>query len=330
MGSVETGVGTWTDNPVRVHAEVLHRNLFSHGWGGGLEGAYATYEQNITGRVWANSLLRVRSRAMLHATYETEDEAAYYLINREVGLSSLFHTLGQVSWRVGVTFSNANVNAPDKGFESIPYDDGQQLTFEVSWYLDAADDPLDPTSGHRLTVAGAWAPSWENIDWGITDSPFWSVRGTVTRYLALRGDRTILALRGDLGYGRPIGANEYLLPNRRFFSGGFNTMRGYGRRELGPVDADGDPLGGEARVLAGAEIRQNVWKALGAVVFLDTGQVWAHIQDVNLGNYQYAIGLGPVVRTPVGPLSVVRAYNLAAVPAERARGVWHLGIGNAF
>jgi len=54
---------------------------------------------------------------------------------------------------------------------------------------------------------------------------------------------------------------------------GYRRMVETKRRELGPVDTDNNPIGGEVRLLASAEIRQSVWKAIGVVVFLDTGQV---------------------------------------------------------
>jgi outer membrane translocation and assembly module TamA len=100
-------------------------------------------------------------------------------------------------------------------------------------------------------------------------------------------------------------------------------MRGYGRHELGPRDADGNPLGGQVRLLAGAELRAMVRPPLGLAWFVDTGQVWARRTDVDLADLAVASGLGLLVETPVGPLRLDLAYNLTP-PAHDDVGRWKL------
>jgi translocation and assembly module TamA len=142
---------------------------------------------------------------------------------------------------------------------------------------------------------------------------------------------TTLASRLDLGVAQPLGDAAELLPSNRFFAGGTSTMRGYKRRRLGPVDAANEPVGGEAMVLAGAEVRQTLGSIgslpVGLTGFLDTGQVWATRQAARGDDIAAAVGAGVWVRTPVGPARLDVAYNLGAPAHGDARTVFHFAIG---
>jgi outer membrane protein assembly factor BamA len=151
--------------------------------------------------------------------------------------------------------------------------------------------------------------------------------GTVFVPLPLR---SVLASRVQGGVAHALSGSDELLPGKRFYEGGVNSHRGFHRRELGPLDADGNPLGGEVELLAGAELRLPiVWKLMGAA-FCDVGQVWETRGEVNLGGLEPAAGGGLMLGTPVGPLSAYVGTRLRTPPAGQDRTVFHFTIGYAF
>lgn len=108
------------------------------------------------------------------------------------------------------------------------------------------------------------------------------LRGTIDlrRYIPFRGGST-LALKVLGGMAHPTGGPTLVPFDRRFFSGGANSVRGWRLRELGPggVGQGIDFLGGDIKLEASAELRttllRNVLAAnwVGAT-FLDVGNVW--------------------------------------------------------
>jgi outer membrane protein assembly factor BamA len=117
--------------------------------------------------------------------------------------------------------------------------------------------------------------------------------------------------------------------SERFFSGGATTLRGLSQDLAGPllrdpttgeiilVDEQGRPdpqgrpvpLGGNALVIANAELRfPLIWFFSGAA-FYDTGNVFRSFTDLSQAGFSNAIGVGLRANTPVGPVRFDVGYN---------------------
>jgi outer membrane protein assembly factor BamA len=201
--------------------------------------------------------------------------------------------------------------------------DSQDWLLEISadrkW--DWTDDLLYPTRGGYLTLGATWAPAA-----AFFGASYVKAQTDVAGYLPL-GALADAEAHVTVGWARPLGTNDELLANRRFYAGGYNTMRGYRRHRLGPRDAEGNPRGGEAELLAGVELRRHLFWILDAAAFLDNGNVWATPSDMGLVDLLSAWGLDLDVRTPLGPLRVGYAWNLGPVVPGEPRSLWHFGIG---
>ncbi len=94
-------------------------------------------------------------------------------------------------------------------------------------------------------------------------------------------ERNTLALHARLGVGVPYGNADLLPYEKRYFSGGANSVRGWSVRELGPgryhaTDGRIDFINqtGDVRLDLNAELRSNLfWKFQGAL-FIDAGNIW--------------------------------------------------------
>lgn len=94
-------------------------------------------------------------------------------------------------------------------------------------------------------------------------------------------DRNALALHADLGVAYPYGNSTVLPFEKRYFSGGANSVRGWGVRELGPGGYKGNDgridfinQTGDLKFDLNAEYRTSLfWKFEGAL-FVDAGNIW--------------------------------------------------------
>ena len=323
--NLQVNVGTWTDDPIKGTASWTHRDLFKRGRGLNLTGSYAANNRLARMGIWWPGLFRPRSQLEFDLAYLVDSEKAFFLDSREATLASLFRTLGKVTWRLSVTASDNHLTRNTADITAIQRDEGKQLVFEARWHRDTTNGPIAPTSGGRTTLLGDVAP-----DILFTDSPFAEVEVLQTGYVEVFHKKAVLAGRGDFGLAWPWKGAADLLPNRRFFAGGYNTMRGYRRHELGPTDKAGNPVGGQALLLLGAELRVPLTKLFGIDVFTDSGKVWAKNSGLGLDGLQLASGGGLMVSTPIGPVRVDVAHLLTPPLPGNSRTLLQLGIGHPF
>jgi translocation and assembly module TamA len=116
--------------------------------------------------------------------------------------------------------------------------------------------------------------------------------------------------------------------NRRLYSGGGGSVRGYARREIGPLDAQGDPIGGRSVAEASLEMRSKLYGDIGGVVFVDAGTVDTESVP-GFGEVQYAAGVGVRYHSPVGPIRLDVAFPLNPRDTDDAFQLY-FSIGQAF
>ena len=155
-------------------------------------------------------------------------------------------------------------------------------------------------------------------------------------YQPLSTRRLVLATRVQLGSIDPIGGSTVPLP-RRYFLGGSSGVRGWSRYEISPLSESGVPVGGNSLFALSTELRARIRRNLGAVAFLDSGNVWADTWGINLRDLRYAIGSGLRYQTPVGPIRFDFGYQLNPIPGllvdgepQSRRWRMHFSIGQAF
>jgi outer membrane protein insertion porin family len=135
------------------------------------------------------------------------------------------------------------------------------------------------------------------------------------------------SLRGGLAQGY-FNTNELPIVER-FFLGGGTTVRGYAQDTLGPKGADGNPIGGNVFLMENLEIRTSLGKGLGIVAFLDGGNVWIKLADINPLDFKFTTGLGLRYNTPIGPIRIDYGHKLHREKGESS-GELHFSIGHAF
>jgi outer membrane protein assembly factor BamA len=195
-----------------------------------------------------------------------------------------------------------------------------------------ADNQLNARRGYQVTFhleqAGRLVPGTYNY-YGF------SIDGR--QYLPI-GSRVVVASRLQLGNIRPAADAPGNVPfSKKYFLGGATSVRGWGRYEVSPLSDSGLPIGGNSLLAFSEELRADIHGKLGAVFFIDGGNVWADSGGMNVRDLRYAVGPGLRYQTPIGPVRFDVGYQLNPNPDLRVNGVPHLrrwrmhfSIGQAF
>ena len=223
------------------------------------------------------------------------------------------------SWSYGYGVTAALVHEKDDFGER----DLQLLGLYASALLDRADGVLNPTKGWRLD--GRIEP---NISFGGEQSQFIRAETQLRGYYPFGADRK-LVMAGRLKVGTVWGADIDALPsNKRFFSGGGGSVRGYAYQAIGPRSSDNDPLGGRGLLEGAVEARYQVRPKLGVVAFVDGGSV-STSETPGFDDLRLGAGLGVRYDTPAGPLRLDVATPLDPTDNDDSVQVY-ISLGQAF
>jgi outer membrane protein insertion porin family len=331
----EFGLGYATDEGARGFVEIGYDNLF--GTGRGLRLRQKVNAGGEVSALGARTDLIYREPWALWTTWDGE--------------ARLFWEYRQA---LGYTFEREGLNLTMAG--DLWKDQVRGLRGSV-WYRiydirrfdinpDLADSTIVEGRNRVASLAGA-------LTWDRRDAPLDPTRGALhfasfeTASDALGGDvnflkgrletswafswlpPTVVALAARLGLAAPYGGTQELPIEDRFYAGGASTVRGYREQRVGPLDSQGDPLGGNAMVVANAEWRFPIWRVLGGAVFFDAGTVTSEVRQLALDTFRLGTGGSLRIITPVGPLRFDIGYALTPIPGED-RLQFYFALGNPF
>lgn len=188
---------------------------------------------------------------------------------------------------------------------------------------DTRDSPFEPGEG---TLAGLSIKIASALFFSETD--FVKLNFYGNKYLKL-SERVVLAASLSGGIAKGFHSTTELPIVERFFLGGRTSVRGYTQDTLGPKGTDGNPTGGNVFAMSNIEIRTNVGRNIGTVCFLDGGNVWQKLSQVDLSRFKFTAGIGLRYKTPVGPLRVDYGFKLNKERGESS-GELHFSLGHAF
>jgi outer membrane protein insertion porin family len=176
------------------------------------------------------------------------------------------------------------------------------LNFEttIGWSHDSRDSAIFPTDGaSQRLIAELTLPG--------SDLTYYKVEYRHRRYFPL-GDDLVLSLGGEIGYGDSYGDTSQLPFFENYFGGGPKSVRGFSTFSLGPRDSQGDPLGGNAKVIANAELAYPAPfypESMRLLAFVDAGAVYNTDDDIfDSDELRYSSGIGMAWLSPLGALRV--------------------------
>lgn len=185
---------------------------------------------------------------------------------------------------------------------------------------DRSNDLLNPTKGFRATLRAEPEGSLQG-----NFSPYLRASFDLTGYYPV-SDSLVIAGRAKVGTITGVSRDD-VAPSRRIYAGGGGSVRGYGYQELGPKDANNDPIGGRSVNEFAVESRYRFGN-YGVVAFVDAGQVYESSMP-KFSDMRYGVGLGGRFYTNFGPFRADIAMPINRQPGESKFSIY-IGIGQAF
>ncbi len=222
-------------------------------------------------------------------------------------------------------------------------------SFSSALIRDTRSDPVDPAGGEYFSANGQIAARAIGSQVGFVKSFF-----TAQAFrLIPHTNRIVFAANARLGLasGFPreqVDANGDVIPgavfsdlpqSERFYAGGDTTIRGFALDRVGTrhipaqvsdtLTEDLLPIGGNGLVIMNAELRAPVSGGFGVVGFFDTGNVFARVTDIDLGELRSALGGGLRYKSPFGPIRLDIGFKVNRQPGEGLTA-WFVSFGQAF
>ncbi len=323
---------------------------------------------------------------------DVRDNARDYSLVKDAFIPTvIFRPERRLSAQLGASLelNTATILGDTGGLVKYIKDSGQLTTFRVpegttfvtaqraSATWDQRDVPLDATRGFLISgsiehvhakpvgdTATAAATSSGTGPFDPVVSDFMQYTSRVAGYIPITKHGMALALSFRWGLNSQLIERSHTYPDRLFFMGGVDTIRGFTQDSLIPEDiaqqlldardlAASDPgdnelltvdriliRGGDVFVNPRAELRIPISGSVQTALFLDTGNLWSSIrafQDLRF-RLRYSAGSGIRIATPVGPLVFDYGFNLERLldqldPSRKRQRFWesigafHFSIG---
>ena len=209
--------------------------------------------------------------------------------------------------------------------------EGTLSAIAVDFSRNTTNSLLDARTGYVLNAHLEQAGKWL---WGTYS--YWSATAEGRHYLPVARS-FVVANRLRIGSIKGTDDPNSIPFYKRFFLGGASSLRGWGRYEVSPLSGFGFPIGGFAMLEGSSEVRVPITGKIGAVGFVDYGNVWPGAWDIDLRDLRVAIGPGLRYMTPIGPARFDLGYQVnpidnLLVDGEPQKRRWriHFSIGQAF
>ncbi len=324
---------------------------------------------------------------------DVRDNARDYSLVKDAFIPRvIFRPERRLSAQLGgsLELNTATILGDTGGLAKYIRDSGQLTTFRVpegttfviaqriSATWDQRDVPLDATRGFLISgsiehvrakpvgeTASEAARSSGNGPFDPVVSDFMQYSSRLAGYIPLSKKKGMaLALSFRWGLNSQLIERSHTYPDRLFFMGGVDTIRGFTQDSLIPEDlaqqlldsralSESDPgdnqlltvdriliRGGDIFVNPRAELRIPLTGSVQTALFLDTGNLWSSLRAFEDGSFRlrYSVGSGIRIATPVGPLVFDYGFNLDRVldqidPSRKRQRFWeslgafHFSIG---
>lgn len=320
--TIEGAIGLRTDEGLLLRAGWLHRNLLGGGRGLLTRALYSRHLRSVNAWLWFPGLMRAALRQELRSGAEWQREENYDLDKYELEVSTRYYHSFRSAAQIGLreSISSYRQLSPD-GVELSAKHEVASLAF-ATLGVDGSDNRMDPQKGWVTSLRA------ESTVPGIrSDVRYAVVDASLALYRPVMG--AVAAAKIRAGRVWAFEGTTDLPPDVRFYAGGATSMRGFARRKLGPLDDEGNPLGGTTLMEAALELRVPVVSPLTLAGFIDAGQVWSEAQAARLREVEVAVGGGIRIATPVGHIRVDAARRLTDFIAGPA-WAYHLALGQPF
>lgn len=200
-------------------------------------------------------------------------------------------------WRQSLGLGIQYIDISDADNFPLINEEGDYWSNSIIWGLkrDSRNAFYNPTRGSQVNFRARLSPAALG---SYTDVYGLSLSGT--KYFPLSNTNT-LRLFAQVGVVDDPGGEDAAVFDR-LFAGGSGSIRGFRWREVGPVDAAEDALGGKSIFTGSVEVIhqfRSISEHLRASLFCDFGNVWEDAYEFD-GSINASAGIGLEINLPMG------------------------------
>jgi outer membrane protein insertion porin family len=189
---------------------------------------------------------------------------------------------------------------------------------------DKRDNPLYPRKGYKVFLTLETATSYIGGDANyqrIELSPSWHHPLGGGLFLSLGVTHSVVDSFGSSANNLPF--------NKRFFPGGYDSIRGYQEGEASPRNSFGQLVGAETFTLGTIELEQVLTPKWSLVVFSDSLAFARRLDHYPCDTSLFSVGAGIRWRTLIGPIRLEYGRNLNPRPGDPS-GTLQFSLGFPF
>ncbi|MDD5582364.1 MAG: BamA/TamA family outer membrane protein [Candidatus Marinimicrobia bacterium] len=321
--SIKTGAGYGLDERIRLSLTLRKQPFLNGSRYATLFIKYSKVEPyHINFKITQPAFITPLSTLFLNPYFRKEHEKAYDLqrlgmsVTFQQQFSSIFHSF------INYTFERNQLELNEFVTESFILTNTYYNKSKVSlgFSLDRSTPLFFPDKGYYFSMSTTFS--------GLPGSEYHYLYAlTELRNYHRLTEQLVMATKVKSGFITPLMGDQITPIEERFFAGGSNSVRGFRRNELSPVNENNIPVGGNGYLEASLEFRQQIFKNFFGSLFVDVGNVWTEYTDMNLRDLKVAPGVGIRYRTPIGPIRFDIAWP-ANVSGSKVN--FHLSFGQAF
>ncbi len=303
------GIGYGTDTGGRLTLEYRHLNLWdaAHELSGKV--LFAQWRQQVETTYTIPDRRRIDSLTLLTIGTEREDVDTYYRreVFSEIEYRRSFGRGYRGSLFVRATSERSRIADDDRRTQLL------LQGIRLGWQQ--IDHPLTPERGARVQIELQGAD--ENF---FSDTSLLQLTAD-TSFLVPLPERfsVFFRFRGGTTWHRHSFNN--LPVSLRYFAGGDRSVRGYKYNSLGPVNEDGDVVGGKHLLVGSVELERRFLRQWGAAIFYDAGNAFDSFENYRL---KQGAGIGLRYFTQIGAVRLDLARQLGQ---RNNRVRLHLSVG---
>ena len=204
-----------------------------------------------------------------------------------------------VDMRVAYTLQQVEIYDMDqKASPELLAEEGKftQSRLSGSLVYDTRNSIQAPSKGEKLSFEAAFSGlggDVESYNLTLSGQKYWEMPW-----------ETVFSVEGKLAVVDALGGGNVPIFEREFL-GGARDLRGFDYRDVGPRDANGEPIGGGTSGWITFEYTVPVVSSVRAAVFTDLGFVNRDSWDFSTGDFNADVGFGVRLKLPVlGPIKL--------------------------
>lgn len=329
-GSIGAGLGYSSVDNVIVSGQLSQENLFGNGqrivFSTELSSRRLDFNLNFT-----EPRLFDREISAGIDVFNLERDYFSFRSRRQGGGVRLGKAFTEYIWgNIGYRYEKVKVSDVDPKVATNFLKNEERRTSRISPSLvrDTRDNVLNPTKGGREVLSAQYGGGML----GGLDFYKMSFEKSYYRPLFLG---FIGMLHGKVAFAQ--GYDGDTLPiYERYFMGGPLDLRGFTFEDVGPMDKNGDPLGGEKLLLLNAEIQYPFSNNVRGIIFYDRGNVYGKGDDISLteenfsfSKMRHSVGVGVKFYSPLGPIGIAYGFKLDKAKGESS-AEFHFLLGRSF